>query len=500
MDERIYMPRESAQVEHKKSRKNLSKDFWPTYSAFANTKGGTIFLGVSEDAKQENKDKRWYVTGVEDADKEKMELVTNLSSDKVSDNIITDDDISVIDYGSKKIIQVVVREVERSEKPVYLNNNISETYIRKQSADIKVSIDELRKILHESLEKLDTRIFTRYSLKDLNNVAIIKYKNYLIGDNVDSQYIDMPSEELMELLGVIKYDEQGNKGITAGGLLFFGKYQVILNEFPHFHLDYFVKIKNATRWDDRVASGDPEYLNLNIFLYFDEVMNKLKAQTTNPFLLDSNQQRVMVGAKKEEALREGLANMLTHADYSLDTPVSLTVYPNYYEFKNPGNMRIPIDKFFTSNETSVRNPIISSLFRAIRIGERAGTGGIELQHFANQFGLKSPEIESDSDSTTLRIWMVDLIDATSNLNDLEKEILTFLTKTKMVASRIEIQKHLKISDKNKVLETLGHLQERGIVDKNGKGRGTTYSLPLTQEYLAGNLMHLARIISENNRP
>lgn len=498
MKEKFMVP-EGPQIEHKKSKDRLSSDFWPTYSAFANTKGGTIFLGVTEDKKETDLEKKWYVTGVSDPDKIKMELVTSLSSrDKVSHNVIQDEDIEVITYDSKKVIKVSVRECERNDKPVYLNNKLSETYIRKQSADIKVNASDLKKIIHDSKEILDTKVFTQYSLKDLNNISIQKYKSYLIGDNENSLYIDMPTHELMELLGVIKKDDKGQKGITAGGLLFFGKYQTILAEYPYFHLEYSVKIKNIIRWDDRVASGDPEYINLNIFMFYDIVMNKLKSQINNPFQLDSNQQRIMVGAKKEEALREGLANMLTHADYSMNNPISLTVYSTYYQFKNPGYMRIPIDKFFTTNETNVRNPIISSLFRAIRVGERAGTGGIELSHFAKTFRLKEPEIESDSESTTLKIWMVDLIEATSNLNDIEKNILAYLTKSKMVASRIEIQEALKIADKNKVLSALNSLLERKIIEKNGKGRGTTYSLPLTDEYVVGNLMHLVRLLSEKN--
>ncbi|MGT0197666.1 helix-turn-helix domain-containing protein [Staphylococcus epidermidis] len=42
------MHRESKYIEYKKSRKGLSNDIWSTYSAFANTEGGTIYLGIEE--------------------------------------------------------------------------------------------------------------------------------------------------------------------------------------------------------------------------------------------------------------------------------------------------------------------------------------------------------------------------------------------------------------------------------------------------------------------
>ena len=40
---------ENENIEYKESFDKLPGDIWPTYSAFANTKGGLIILGVSED-------------------------------------------------------------------------------------------------------------------------------------------------------------------------------------------------------------------------------------------------------------------------------------------------------------------------------------------------------------------------------------------------------------------------------------------------------------------
>ena len=43
---------ENENIEYKESFDKLPGDIWPTYSAFANTKGGLIILGVSEDCQK----------------------------------------------------------------------------------------------------------------------------------------------------------------------------------------------------------------------------------------------------------------------------------------------------------------------------------------------------------------------------------------------------------------------------------------------------------------
>lgn len=54
---------ENAAVEFKRARGGVPTDFWPSYSAFANTDGGTIILGIRE------KDGKREVEGLPDVEK-----------------------------------------------------------------------------------------------------------------------------------------------------------------------------------------------------------------------------------------------------------------------------------------------------------------------------------------------------------------------------------------------------------------------------------------------
>ena len=65
----------------KDGKGELPKDFWPTYSAFANTRGGTVLLGVSE------RNGEFRVEGIQDIDKVKKDLFSTLN-DRGKVNVI----------------------------------------------------------------------------------------------------------------------------------------------------------------------------------------------------------------------------------------------------------------------------------------------------------------------------------------------------------------------------------------------------------------------------
>ena len=65
---------ERVTLECKKAQRSVPNSLWETYSAFANTYGGTILLGVVEHMDKQDKSKRFEIIGVEDADKIRKDL------------------------------------------------------------------------------------------------------------------------------------------------------------------------------------------------------------------------------------------------------------------------------------------------------------------------------------------------------------------------------------------------------------------------------------------
>ena len=83
--------KESNNLEVKAAQKGLPRSLWETYSAFANTDGGTILLGVEEDSHG-----RLSVCGVNEPESLVKVLWDDLNNPScVNVNLLTDNDVSI---------------------------------------------------------------------------------------------------------------------------------------------------------------------------------------------------------------------------------------------------------------------------------------------------------------------------------------------------------------------------------------------------------------------
>lgn len=141
---------EGAQIEYKKSMKQLPKDFWETYSAFANTEGGMVVLGISETE-----------PGVQNVEKVKKELFNSLQDDrKVSYNLISERQVNVRYFDEKAVIEILVPAAPASKKPIHINRDLRQTYKRKNDGDYKATPEELKYMLRNSERDLDSDTHT----------------------------------------------------------------------------------------------------------------------------------------------------------------------------------------------------------------------------------------------------------------------------------------------------------------------------------------------------
>ena len=99
---------ERVTLECKKAKAEVPKSIWQTYSAFANTIGGLILLGVDEDLQEKDITKRFTILGVDEPRKIVTDFWNTINSDKVNENILVDSDVEIVNMGGVEIVAIRV--------------------------------------------------------------------------------------------------------------------------------------------------------------------------------------------------------------------------------------------------------------------------------------------------------------------------------------------------------------------------------------------------------
>jgi predicted HTH transcriptional regulator len=360
--------RENNLIEVKKAGNKLPSSIWSTYSAFANTNGGTILLGVDENA-----DKSFNIVGLDNPEK----LVADFwnvvhSRNKVNVNLLSNNDVEIIDIDGKQIIKIEIPRASRTKRPIYLDNHPENTYRRNGEGDYRCSKEEYIAMLRDNdfktqdmlvLEKLDNSVFNFDTVK--------AYRNRMQITRPDHVWESLPHDEFLFMLGAIDVGEDNQRHPTAAGLLMFGNDYEIVREYGGYFLDYQEQLDADIRWTDRVNSSTGEWSG-NICDFYFKVVNRLGQTLKVPFKLVGDTR--IDDTPVHKAVREAVVNCLVNADYYGRCGLVIKRKPKELTLENPGGFRIPIDLALSGGLSDPRNSVLMKMFSLLNIGERAGSG------------------------------------------------------------------------------------------------------------------------------
>jgi predicted HTH transcriptional regulator len=138
--------KENNRIEAKKAIGGLPDSLWETYSAFANTRGGIILLGVEEYSDRslhpvDLPDPEWLISDLWDIIRDER---------KVSRNILTAEDVQIKEAEGKHIIVINVPRIKKGEMPVYIGGSpFTGTYKRSGDGDYKCSVEEVAAMIRK---------------------------------------------------------------------------------------------------------------------------------------------------------------------------------------------------------------------------------------------------------------------------------------------------------------------------------------------------------------
>ncbi len=506
---------EDRDIEFKSANGGLPKSLWETLSAFANTDGGHIVLGVSQERD------RFLITGINNPEAQLKHFWDNHNDlCKLSTRICSDSDVAITDIEGHKLIIVRVPRAMRQQRPVYINGNpMTGSYKRNFEGDYKCSPEEVRQMLRDAdATPQDSQLLDGFSLEDdLDPVTLKAFRQRFSSRTPDHPWLALDDRELLRQLGGWGRDRiTGKEGLTFAGLLMFGRDRSILDALPHHHLDYQEIFSNdpEERWTYRLTLDGTWEANLFNFYY--RVYSRLVNGLNVPFQLDRDAIR-RDETHVHEALREALVNCLIHGDHYSSRPIKVVRYTDSFTFANPGRLRIPLQALYEGGISDPRNPILQKMFQMLGLGEKAGSGfGKILRAWKEQQWLIPLVSERlDLEMTDIILRMASLIpeavetelkeivgDRYCNLSELERTILTLTHKYNMYGgiSNGDIQLYRQ-EHPREIGDCLRKLVKNDWLTQEGRGRGTYYflatqhkpeetmSLPNSEQNLESNSEH-----------
>jgi predicted HTH transcriptional regulator len=395
--ETIIASGEHYKMEVKKAEGGIPNSLWATYSAFANTDGGVILLGISEE------NKKLKINGIVNAAGKIKNIWDTLNDrSKICVNILFERNIYVQRVKRKDVIVMEIPRADRRDKPIYINNDLNNgTFRRNAEGDYRCSMPEIKAMLRDQSDiASDSRVIEELAIADLDKESITAYRNHFAALKPTHTWNQLDVESFLHKISALGRSESGQLKPTLAGVLMFGTDDVITRVLPDYFLDY-REIYNSYRWTDRVVSNLGEWSG-NIFDFFFKVVNKLTSDVKVPFRLRNGIERIN-DTPVHEALREALANAVIHADYYGRQGVVVEKRPDIITISNPGIFRPSKEDVFDGGISDPRNPNIFKMFALLDIGERAGSGLFNIRTIWREEGWPVPVWEESFTPERLKL-------------------------------------------------------------------------------------------------
>jgi len=467
----------------------LPKDFWPSYSAMANTQGGYIVLGVKQ-----RSDGKLIAVGIPNPESVVKVLWDGLNNpQKVSENLLSNQDVSILNIHGKNIIRIKVPEAFRQQQPIFINGNpMRGTYRRNYEGDYLCKEEIVRRMLAEQVEDTrDAHLLDGYSFGDFDLDSVKAYRNQFQSRQPNHPWNECEMQEFLRNIGAWGVDRKsGKKAPTLAGILMFGKLRSILDAVPHYIVDYQERpeARSEARWIDRLTTDGA--WSGNLYDFYRQVIRKLCADLKVPFKLNGEER--VEDTPVHTALREALVNTLIHADYTGRVSVLVVKRPDMFGFRNPGGLRVPLKDAKRGGTSDCRNRNLQKMFQLLGVGEQAGSGIPKIYQNWQSQHWRQPEfqevITDHREETLLRLRMISLLpeETISELVMLfgERfyelpEISRIALVTAAVEGSLTHARLVEMSNKHPhdLSRVLHELIDVGLLESDGVGRGMYYFLP-----------------------
>lgn len=471
-------------VEAKSAAGGLPKSVRHSLSAFANTAGGLVLLGVDEED-----DFR-----VVDVDASRLAShLSDVCRDQIEPPVSAH--IEIVDVEGQPIVAGWIDELPADRKPAYvktkgMNNG---AFTRVHDGDRRLTTHEVAMLLaNRTQPRYDSEPVPGTSVEDFDADIVRGFVERLRG-NKPSTFGDVTLEEALLLVGALERGPEGAAIATLGGLMSFGRYPQ--RWFPQLNLvvvayptpDH-TPLADGTRFLDNVSIDGP--IPKMVVDGVAAVQRNLSRRTRVPSLLREDEWDYPL-----EVIRELVVNALMHRDLSpaaRGTQVRLEIYPDRLVVENPGGLFGPVSPadLGTRTVSSSRNALLGKLLEDTPlpsggfVAENRGSGFVTLTRRLEAIGMSRPHVRAGVADFTVALGSASLLDDvaldaldgldTSDWTDLDRLIVAVAHREDEVTN----ERMREVSGKHAadVGASFLRLSTWGVLERVGSGRGSRWRL------------------------
>lgn len=429
------------------------KDIRKEIVAFANSVGGTIYIGVDDTG---------TVIGLDNPD-EVMLAALNMARDSIRPDIMGFIRCGIQDIADKKVVEIRIQK--GPDRPYYLRDKgltPGGVYIRNGSASNPASTYLIKKMISESFGSFEDMLSVEQELT---------FKQ--MSDEFEKRDIDF-EEAQMQSLGLVNSDGM----YTNLGLL-------VSDQCPHIIKCAVFSGTDCLDFQDREEFSGSVFKQMNEAYRYIEFNNHTAATFNGLYRHDQR-------SYPPVALREALINAVVHRDYSsVAVSTKISIFADRIEILSYGGLPKDISLEMALNGVSAcRNPKLANIFYRLKLIEMYGTGFSKMQAgYANKDTMsdtynayaRQPSFEAFEGMFKVTMpnliyqskeQMVTEVQAYYGQDDIYARVMSmFNAKREITRQEVEQELNVSLSTATRILRSL---KEQHKIRPVGRGKQTMY--------------------------
>lgn len=430
---------ESKKIELKRE---YTEDIRKTVTAFANTDGGKIYIGIQDNGS---------VVGISQKD-DLMTRVSNMIRDSIRPDVTLFTDISIEQFDRKDVLVIHVQR--GTARPYYLHGKgirPEGVYIRQGASSVPATEAAILNMIKETSG--DSFENARSLNQQLTFGGAMAYFEKMGVEFFDTQkktlhLIDQGG--MYTNLGLLLSDQATH---TIKLAIFEGDKKTIFKERREFTGSILLQLEEAYNFIDRY--------------------NKTRSEFKGLERMDQRDYPI-------EAIREALLNAVVHRDYAYSGSILISLYDNRLEIVTIGGLVKGISLNDIMLGVSVlRNQHLANIFYRLKLIEAYGTGIPKMMAVYDDYEVK-PMIEVSDHAFKITLPNTNYKSSamkerlSSGLSQREQQILALLQHNQVVG-RKEVELEVGISQATAVV-TLRNMLKKGLIEKIGSGKNLKYKI------------------------